>query len=241
MLINHTPDQETLLRQTIADHLDRRRTALTETVRVVAAHKGTILHQRACAMAIPMLYAHWEGFAKEALRLYVEFLEHSSVAQRDIHANLLAYSWSGSFRKLQAELTHKRKVEIIERFLGSLTEVLEFEPKERDIDTKSNLFFEVLEGLAQCLCLDIEPMRDHSRSLDALVNRRNHIAHGGREQTLVDSDIEDYRTLVISLMEALERVLDTAVQAASFRRVPLLAASATVPALPDVAPPENQS
>lgn len=209
---------ETTLREAIADCLDRRRTALTETVRVVGAHKDTVLHQRACAMAIPMLYAHWEGFAKEALQLYVEHLERSAVAQRDVHANLLAYSWSGSFRKLSGTLTHERKVELIERFLGSLTDVLTFENREREIDTKSNLFFEVLEDLARCLCLDVGPMRGHSKKLDALVNRRNNIAHGGREQTLDDSDIEDYRGLVISLMEALEGVLSTAVQAASFRR-----------------------
>lgn len=211
-------DPSTALRSAIADCLDRRRTALTETVRVVAAHRDTVLHQRACAMAIPMLYANWEGFAKEALQLYVEFLEKSALAQREVHANLLAYSWSGSFRKLAGTLTHDRKVALIERFLGSLTEVLAFEKREREVDTKSNLFFEVIEELARFFCLDISPMRDQSKKLDALVNRRNNIAHGGREQKLEDSDIDDYRTLVLTLMESLEKMLERAVQSASFRR-----------------------
>ena len=61
-------------------------------------------------------------------------------------------------------------------------------------------------------------MRALSRKLDALVNRRNNIAHGGREQALDDSDIEDNRSLVRDLMEALERVLEMAIQSASFRR-----------------------
>lgn len=206
------------LRTAIADCLDRRRNALTETVRVVAAHKDTVLHQRACAMAIPMIYAHWEGFAKEVLQLYVEFLEKCAVAQREVHSNLLAYSWSGSFRKLQGTLTHDKKVELIERFLGSLTEALAFEKREREIDTKSNLLFEVLEDLARFLCLDIAPMRGQSKKLDALVSRRNNIAHGGREQKIEDADIEEYRTLVLSLMEALEKVLDAAVQSSTYRR-----------------------
>jgi len=206
------------LRRAIADCLDRRRNALTETVRVVAAHKSTVLHQRACAMAIPMLYAHWEGFAKEALQLYVEFLEESAVVQREVHSSLLAYSWSRSFQKLRGELTHDRKVELIERFFGSLTEALAFEKREREIDTKSNLLFEVLEELARFLCLDIGPMRGQSKKLDAFVRRRNNIAHGGREQKIEDSDIEEYRTLVLSLMESLEKVLDSAVQSSSYRR-----------------------
>ena len=61
-------------------------------------------------------------------------------------------------------------------------------------------------------------MRDQSKKLDALVNRRNNIAHGGREQKLEDSDIDDYRTLVLTLMESLEKMLERAVQSASFRR-----------------------
>lgn len=216
--MNENVDPGTVLRNAIADCLDRRRTALTETLRVVTAHKDTVLHQRACAMAIPMLYAHWEGFAKEVLQLYVEFLEGCAVAQREVQASLLAYSWSGSFRRLHGTLTHDRKVELIERFLGSLTEALAFEKREREVDTKSNLLFAVLEDLARFFCLDISPMRDQSKRLDALVNRRNNIAHGGREQRIDDADIEDYRGLVLSLMESLEKVLDSAVEAASYRR-----------------------
>lgn len=221
MASNPNLDPGTELRTAIADCLDRRRTALTETVRVVAAHKDTVLHPRACAMAIPMLYAHWEGFAKEVLQLYVEFIEKSAVSQREAQASLLAYSWSGSFRKLSSNLSHDKKVELIERFLGSLTEALAFEKREREIDTKSNLLFEVLEDLARFFCLDISPMRDQSKKLDALVNRRNNIAHGGREQKIEDSDIEDYRALVLNLMESLEKVLESAVQASSYRRSPL--------------------
>jgi len=169
-------------------------------------------------MAIPMLYAHWEGFAKEALRLYVEFLASIEVAQRDVDANLLAYSWSSSFRKLSSGLTHEKKVELIERFFGSLTEDLAFERRECDIDTKSNLFFNVLADLARFLCLDVSSMQDQREMLDSLVNRRNTIAHGGHGQRIDQSDIEDYRHLVLNLMESLESVLSVAVETASYRR-----------------------
>lgn len=252
MTVASDPSVETglALRTAIADCLDRRRNALTETVRVVAAHKDTVLHQRACAMAIPMLYAHWEGFAKEVLQLYVEFLEQSVVAQREVHSSLLAYSWSGAFNKLKGTLTHEKKVDLIERFLGSLSNALAFEQREREIDTKSNLLFKVLEDLAQFLCLDIGPMRGQGKKLDALVCRRNNIAHGGREQKLEDSDIEEYRALVVSLMESLEGVLDEAVHASAYRRSPAmrvaLESTDTTTARPEVAadaptPPDDRA
>ena len=202
----------------VADCLDRRRTALTETERVVSAMKETVLFQRACAMAIPMLYANWEGFAKESLQLYVEFLEGAKVPLSDIEASLLAYVWTGSFRKLSGTLTHARKVELIERFLSSLSATLIFEKGEREIDTKSNLFFHVLDELSVCLCLDIKGMRQHEKKLDALVNRRNNIAHGGREQRLDEEDVDSYRTLVLSLMEDLESTLHDAVDNGRYRK-----------------------
>lgn len=240
-------DPGTSLGAAIADCLDRRRTALTETVRVVATHKDTVLHQRACAMAIPMLYAHWEGYAKEVLQLYVEYLGKTAIAQREVQPSLLAYSWSGSFRKLSGNLTHDRKVELIERFLGSFTDALAFDKKEKEIDTKSNLIFEVLEDLARFFCLDISPMRDQSKKLDALVNRRNNIAHGGREHKIEDSDIEDYRSLVLSLMESLETVLNCAVQSASYRRktssamVPTASGAAVVEIVDEIPTPAGTS
>jgi hypothetical protein len=79
-----TTAQESSFKEDVAKCLERRRQALTETERVVAAMKDTVLSHRVCAMAIPTIYAHWEGFAKEALQLYVVFLENSAVQQGDI-------------------------------------------------------------------------------------------------------------------------------------------------------------
>lgn len=210
-----TPESE--LRAAVTDCLDRRRTALTETERVVAALRGNVLQPRACAMAVPMLYAVWEGYTKEVLQLYIEFLEKRSLPQRDLKPDMLAYAWSGSFRKLTGNLTHARKVELIERFLGSLDDTLRFERTEREVDTKSNLFFEVFESLAACLCLDVSRMKANEKKLDALVNRRNSIAHGGRDQKLSEADVAEYKQLVLALMADLESVVLDAVTAGHFR------------------------
>jgi hypothetical protein len=210
-----TPDAE--VKEAIADSLDRRRTALTETSRVVTNLRDNVLQARACAMAVPMVYAVWEGYTKEVLQLYIEHLEGRSLKQREVKPAILAYAWTNSFKKLSGELTLERKVELIERFLASLTETLRFEKAQHEVDTKANLFFSVLEGLASCLCLDIDNMKPHEKKLDALVNRRNNIAHGGREQKLDETDVEEYIELVVALMGALETVLVDAVDGGHYR------------------------
>ncbi|MEZ4271749.1 MAG: MAE_28990/MAE_18760 family HEPN-like nuclease [Myxococcota bacterium] len=191
----------------IANCLDRRRKGLTETERVALALQDNVLFQAASLMAIPMFYAHWEGFAKEVLQHYIEYVEGRSVPMKEVETSLLAYAWTGSFRKLSGTLTHERKKELIERFLSTLSSPIAFDQAEKDIDTGSNLFFGVLKGLFECLCLDIGRMREHEKKLNGLVNRRNNIAHGGRVQKLTQSDVHEYHDLVLQLMGELESTL----------------------------------
>ena len=61
-------------------------------------------------------------------------------------------------------------------------------------------------------------MRRYEKKLDALVNRRNNIAHGGREQRLDQDDVDSYRVLVLSLMEDLEATLHDAVDNGRYRK-----------------------
>lgn len=75
---------------------------------------------------------------------------------------------------------------------------------DKTIDTKANLKFSVLENLCDSLFIEIKEVRSSNKHLDALVNRRNNIAHGGREQRLTYDDVEKYAQQVIELMEALE-------------------------------------
>ena len=206
------------LEQGIADCLDRRRQSLTETLRVATSLKGTILLDQACRMAVPMIYAIWEGFAKESLQLYLEYIESIELPQSEASTAILAYAWTGSFSKLSNQLTHEKKVELVDRFFAGLTDKLIFDKKQREIDTKSNLMFDVLDDIATCLCLDIQPLREHKRKLDALVNRRNNIAHGGRDQTLNEETVEEYRELVLTLMAALEKTLLSAIETKSYKR-----------------------
>lgn len=215
-MTSKAPDN-TEVKEAIADCLDRRRTALTETSRVVTTLRGNLLQARACAMAVPMVYAVWEGYTKEVLQLYIEYLEGRSLKQREVRPAILAYAWTSSFKKLSGKLTVENKVELIERFLLSLTETLRFEKAQHEVDTKANLVFSVLEGLGKCLCLDIDKMRPHEKKLDALVNRRNNIAHGGREQKLGETVVSEYIELVVALMAALETVLVDAVDGGHYR------------------------
>ena len=165
-----------------------------------------------------MIYAIWEGFAKEVLQLYIEYVEATEVPQIKAATPLLAYAWTSSFKKFSHNVTHEKKVELVERFFAGLTDRLAFDKREREIDTKSNLTFGVLEEISIALCLDITALSAHRMKLDALVNRRNNIAHGGRDQTIDESTVIEYKELVLGLMGALEETLLSAIQTCAYLR-----------------------
>jgi hypothetical protein len=199
----------------VAEALDRRRAAMTETIRVVRHLRENVLENRARSMAIPMFYAQWEGYIREVFQLYVEHLEACGLPQRNFRKHLLAYAWRTSFNKLKGELSLERQVELIERFMNVRDAPLVFAKTEREIDTKSNLLFAQFQHLCSCLCLDSSQVAGHKQKLDALVHRRNNIAHGGRESRFDEQEIEDAHTLVLDLMSAVETMLQGAVD---FRR-----------------------
>lgn len=210
---------EAKLAEGVADCLDRRREALTETLRVVASSRSTVLLDQACRMAVPMIYAIWEGYAKETLQLYVEYLGSINICQAEVSTSLLAYAWTGSFARLRDNMSHVKKVELVDKFFAGLTDKLTFDKKQREINTKSNLMFDVLKDIADSLCLDISHLMEHKRKLDALVHRRNTIAHGGRDAAISEDDVVEYRDLVLTLMTALERTLLSAIDGRSYKRV----------------------
>lgn len=223
--MTQTPEQR--LKDDIADALDRRRAVLAETDRVVSKLANTGLRDRVCAMAVPMIYAQWEGFTKEALRLYVEFVEGLNVPLSDASASLLAYAWGDSFRKLTGSPSRELKMELIDRFLSGPAEALAFDDPARQINMRSNLKFAEIQRLSEWLCLDIEAMRSNNRKLDAFVHRRNNIGHGGREPSLTKSHVDEDMALVLTLMEQLELALLDAVDSARYLRTPYAASTPT--------------
>jgi len=163
-------------------------------------------------MAIPIFYAHWEGFVKEALQDYLRFVQELNIPQKDVAPALLAYSWSSNSRKLANNLSFESQLEMAKCALTVQTKNLQFHPEEAEIKTKSNLKFKVLDTIFKWLCLDTTAILDEKKHIDALVNRRNEIAHGGRSQEIDSQVIEEIGEKVIELMTCVEAAITTVVE-----------------------------
>jgi len=206
----------TLLIETIAENLDQRRLEFTKLRRVLLNYIGTPIEPAVIRMGIPMIYALWEGYIKEVCQLYLEYIEANVPCIVDLQPAILGYMWTSELRSLTGGLNFARKTAVASLALGSASAPVAFHNTEKEIDTKSNLKYSVLEDIANHLCLDISALTTWKFHLNALVNLRNNIAHGSRPTSLSYADFDEYSCNMVALMEAFEQVLCNAVNNRAF-------------------------
>jgi len=188
-------------KEEISENLDRRRFEITNLRRVLLNYVGKPLESTVTRMAIPLLYANWEGYVKEVCQLYLEYIERSGTKNRELKAEVLGYLWSSSLKSLTGGISFEKKKIIAELALNSMDDIVKFSESERKIDTKSNLNFDILENISAHLCFDVSFLAPYRRHLNALVNLRNNIAHGSFPSTMDYDTFDDYAKSILELME----------------------------------------
>ena len=112
---------------------------------------GGVLDQRAAVLraAICLLYAHWEGYVREAATAYVRFVASLGLKLGDVSTHFVALALRSDIR--QAGQTRKATLhtDLANKFLHGQGEI--FRPNWRKaVDTDSNLNS---DALVEILCL----------------------------------------------------------------------------------------
>lgn len=196
-----------ITKEEISENLDKRRFEITNLQRVLLNYVGKPLESTVTRMAIPLLYANWEGYVKEVCQLYLEYIERSGTTNRELKAEMLGYLWSSFLRPLTGGISFEKKKCIAELALNSMDDIVEFSEREKYIDTKANLNFDILENLSAHLCFDVSLLTPYRHHLNALVNLRNNIAHGSFPSTMDYDIFNEYAKSILELMENFENII----------------------------------
>lgn len=170
--------------------------------------------------AFTLVYAHFEGFSKEAIRL---FLKH--INSQQIPVNHLDYYLQTLYhtKKIIDIKQSKRKTKFNELTTAILVEnnnLFKVEEKDKDIvSTDSNLRFDIIEELLFIIGVKTEQfilISDNQTSIstkEEFINRnfidtRNKIAHGeNTEVTLIH--FEEVKIFVVTFIDTLaEYIID---------------------------------
>lgn len=127
-------------------------------------------------LAVPLLYAHWEGFAKSSMEAYLKYVALRNLKHTDLRPQFIALSLS-KLLGLSEIKNLEGKTSIVSTLLLKLNDRAQI-PTKDIIQTKSNLRYDVFREIIFTLSLSEEKFTIYKSFIDDLVDTRNHIAHG---------------------------------------------------------------
>ena len=169
-----------------------------------------------------ILYSHMEGYIKICLQTYVQYINSQKLNRKDVNTGLIVASMHKEFIAYE---NLDRKCEIFRRELpddarlhrlyrrGDFMEKVEnFKEQELNIDdqiidTESNLWYIVLQKNLFKIGLPTYLFDDFQSDIDALVNRRNSIAHGSFHSGVTAQEFSNWETKVSYILSGVTRLL----------------------------------
>ncbi len=169
-----------------------------------------------------MLYSHMEGYIKICLQIYIQYINDQHLIRKDVEIGLMVASMHKEFmaydnldrkcemfRKVLPDDTrlHRlyRRVDFMESIDGFRE--LELNIDDQIIDTESNLWYIVLQKNLYKIGLPITIFDDCQSDIDALVNRRNSIAHGNFRSGVTDKEFSKWERKVNEVLSGVKRLI----------------------------------
>jgi hypothetical protein len=183
-------------------------------MQAAALPEGSIAYHAGLRALWAMLYAHYEGFCKFALDLYLDELGRAGILRSSLRDELLALSLEELFRMLRRDTS---RGSLLKFFLSmmppSLADRASFPVK---LETNSNLWPDLLAENCAAAGLGIQAVNNHSAKLKALVSRRNDIAHGKKNIVRKLSDYAPYEAAVFDVVYELSLTITDAIEKKSY-------------------------
>lgn len=148
------------------------------SIRVILQSLGISSGQRRALLraAWALLYAHYEGFCKNALTVYYDYISNAGVVCGLLPETVRLLA----LRDALCEIRKKELVYLYDDVVNFDARYLQSAPIFPEVDADSNLWPSKLKELLQQAGLSPAKVIEHEIKLRTLVSRRNKIAHGER-------------------------------------------------------------
>lgn len=169
-----------------------------------------------------ILYSHMEGYIKICLQTYIQYINSQCLNRKDVKTGLLVASMHKEFvayenldRKCEIfrkKLPEDARLHRFYRRVDFMEKVEKFREQELNIDdqiidTESNLWYIVLQKNLYKIGLPVDLFDDYQSDIDALVNRRNSIAHGNFRAGVTAQEFSNWEVKVADVLSGVTRLL----------------------------------
>jgi MAE_28990/MAE_18760-like HEPN len=166
---------------------------------------------------ITILYAHWEGFVKNAAECYLNFVSLRRLNHNELQSCFLALCLKKQINELETN-----KFELQQAAVNFILDELDkraYIPYEGIIQTKSNLKFWVFRDICILIGIDYRNYQLKEKAIDnLLVNPRNEIAHGKYLTVDYDGYIAIY-DIVLQMMRDIQNDILNAATLEKYKRI----------------------
>jgi hypothetical protein len=129
-------------------------------------------------IGVVMLYAHWEGFIKNAAELYLVYVACKKLNLDELSSNFIAVSLKNKLKQFEETNKNTIHTQLIDFLLGDLKERAQI-PTDDIIRTQSNLNSEILKEILSVIGVDYSKFELKEKFIDSqLLRIRNSVAHG---------------------------------------------------------------
>lgn len=172
----------------VDEELSWRKADLTRLRALILKNENTLVSQTLLRAAVPIIYAHWEGFIKETSIAYLNFLSIRGLKFSEQSTGILALHIKANyFTKSSLHSEFERAVQLIDFIENQISSRSNLKSIPNAINTKSNLDSKVLMEITQIFDIDYSKFEAYSTFIDSqLLDARNGIAHG--EYKKIDND-----------------------------------------------------
>jgi hypothetical protein len=192
------------LNQVLADDLIWRKKELSDLISLIETKSfAPSKHNAVLRSGIALLYAHWEGYIKNAATSYLEYVSRQKLTYQELSINFVAIAMKTKLK--EATETNKATVFTeVTKFLLTQADERSFISYEDTISTASNLSSSILNEIVCTIGLDYSFYQSKQVIIDEqLLKRRNMIAHG-ESLPYLSLDREVYRELQSQILGMME-------------------------------------
>lgn len=196
----------------ISEDLSWRKRELVDFNAVVKDRRSPA-QKPALRSAVALLYAHWEGFIKNACYYYLCYIATEAPRLNELRSEIVALIVRGRLTALEGAKRTTMHRELIRHLREDSDKRAQIPSDRSSVRTESNLTFSVLEDLLTsigCNAAEFEEYRDLID--DQLVNSRNKIAHGEQEYIREPEWIDLYTSVIFLMDRAEAQICNAAVE-----------------------------
>ncbi len=167
--------------------------------------------------SILMIYAIWEGFVVKSLTAIVRYINSLELNSSQLNDALLTHMLDGHVQFHHGRVKFEQKKVQVLKIVSVLDDKVQVPAQ---LDTRSNVNFDVANELFERLCLD-KLENKYKSPLSKLLKFRNSIAHGENSLPVNLGIVNEFVRLVQEMMDYVRDRLESYLELQLYKKVPL--------------------